>query len=179
MDGTASTAGSLLNALSSVAAGRPSSEGSPLDPTLLAGRSAREVLDAVLEAVRPIDGTQDAEAARAAIRDALSELLTAFPEADLLNLTSEQRFLAIERYSALDVFRRFDLDVGKSIRDNSPTATTALARLKEVRDYIKEAVAASFRKLHDAGRSITTQRVTRVVRAALHDTFEVFASYTE
>jgi hypothetical protein len=179
MDGTASTAGSLFNALSSVAAGRPSSEGSPLDPTLLAGRSAREVLDAVLEAVRPIDGTQDAEAARAAIRDALSELLTTFPEADLLNLTPEQRLLAIERYSALDVFRRFDLDVGKSIRDKSPTATTALSRLKEVRDYIKETVAASFRKLRDAGRPITTQSVTRVVRSALRETFEVFASYAE
>ena len=179
MDGTASTAGSLFNALSSVAAGRPSSEGSPLDPTLLAGRSAREVLDAVLEAVRPIDGTQDAEAARAAIRDALSELLTTFPEADLLNLTPEQRLLAIERYSALDVFRRFDLDVGKSIRDKSPSATTALSRLKEVRDYIKETVAASFRKLRDAGRPVTTQSVTRVVRSALRDAFEVFASYAE
>jgi hypothetical protein len=97
----------LHTALSSLAAGRPAAPGSPLDPALLAGRSVQEVMDAVVEAVRPIDGTQDAEATRAAIRDALSELLTRFPEADLLNLDPEQRSFAIERYSAIDVFRRF------------------------------------------------------------------------
>ena len=48
-------------------------------------------MDAIVEAVRPADGTQDAEANRAAIKDALSELLTMFPDADLLNLTEDQR----------------------------------------------------------------------------------------
>jgi hypothetical protein len=179
MGGTAATAGALHSALSNVAAGRPASPGSPLDPTLLAGRSADEVLNAVLEAVRPIDGTQDAEASRAAIRDALSDLLTLFPEADLLNLSAEQRLFAIERYAAIDVFRRFDLDVGKAIRDKAPSATTALSRLKEVRDYIKEAVAASFRDSRDLGQRVTAGHVSHVVTDALRATFDVFASYAE
>lgn len=80
---------------------------------MLAGRSAKEVIDAVVEAVRPADGTQDAEASRAAINDALSELLTIFPDADLLNLNDEQRQLAIQRFVAIDVYRRFALDLGK------------------------------------------------------------------
>lgn len=179
MGGTASTAGALHDALSSVAAGQPSSPGSPLDPALLAGRSVEEVMDAVVEAVRPIDGTQDAEAARAAIRDALSELLTRFPEADLLNLDAEQRAFAIERYTALDVFRRFDLDVGQTIRDKALSATVALSRLKQVRDYVRETVAASFRRLRDAGRAITAGRVSQVVTDALRETFQVFEGYAE
>jgi len=77
---TAATAGALGGALAGVAAGQPATPGSPLDPALLAGRSVNEVMDAVVEAVRPVDGTQDAEAERAAIRDALSELLTRFPD---------------------------------------------------------------------------------------------------
>jgi hypothetical protein len=177
--GTASTAGALHGALSSVAAGQPAAPGSPLDPALLAGRSAQEVMDAVIEAVRPIDGTQDAEAARAAIRDALSELLTRFPEADLLNLDPDQRSFVIERYSAIDVFKRFDLDVGQAIREKAPSATAALSRLKQVRDYIRETVAASFRKLRDAGRTVTAGRVSQIVRDALNDTFQVFEGYAE
>ncbi len=136
-------------------------------------------MDAVVEAVRPIDGTQDAEAARAAIKDALSELLTRFPEADLLNLDAEQRVFAIERYTALDVFRRFELDVGKAIVEKAPSAVTALSRLKQVRDYVKETVAASFRRLRDAGRAITSGRVSQVVQDALAETFHVFEGYAE
>ena len=176
--GTASTAGSLYGALSSVAGGQAPSPGSPLDPVLLAGRSAREIMDAVVEAVRPADGTQDAEAARASIKDALSELLTMFPQADLINLTEDQRGFAIERFVAIDVYRRFQLDLGKTIQDKAPTATVGLARLKEVKNYIKETVAAVFRKLKAAGSRITVRRVNEFVRAALSETFQVFEGYT-
>jgi len=175
--GTASTAGALYGALSAVASGQAAGPGSPLDPALLAGRSAQEVIDAVVEAVRPIDGTQDAETGRAAIRDALSELLTRYPDAALISLTEEQRAFAIERYVAIDVFRRFDLDLGKTIRDKALSAVIGLSRMREVKDYVKETVAAAFRRLRDAGRIITAGRVSAVVRAALSDTLQVFEGY--
>jgi hypothetical protein len=175
--GTASTAGSLYGALSSVAAGQPAAPGSPLDRALLAGRSAREVMDAIVEAVRPADGTQDAEAGRRAIKDALSELLTMFPDADLLNLTEDQRATAIERYVAIDVYQRAMLDIGKAIQAKAPTATVALSRLKDVKDYIKQTVAAAFRKLRSAGHWVTTGHVSHLVRAALDETFRVFEEY--
>ncbi|MCX7318198.1 MAG: hypothetical protein NT113_01395 [Hyphomicrobiales bacterium] len=179
LGGTASTAQSLGSALANVANGQPANVGSPLDPALLTGRSAQEVMDAVVEAVRPTDGTQDAEAARAAIRDALSELLTQYPEADLLNLDSDQRDLVIERYTAIDVFRRFELDVGVAINEKSPTATVALARLKDARDYVKEIVGAEFRKLRDAGKRSTVDRINHVVREAVKETCIVFEGYGE
>lgn len=179
MGSTSTTAGTLHGALSGMASGQPFAAGNPLDPALLAGRSVDEVINAVVEAVRPVDGTQDAEAGRAAIRDALAELLTRFPGADLLNLDQEQRAFAIERYTALDVFRRLELDLGKTILEKAPSVTTALARLKQVRDYVKETVAAAFRKLRDAGRPVTSGAVTQVVRDALRDTFQVFEGYAE
>ena len=177
--GTAATAGALGGTLARVAGGQPAEPGSPLDPALLAGRNVQEVMDAVVEAVRPVDGTQDAEAERAAIRDALTELLTRFPDADLLNLAPEQRAFAIERFTAIDVFRRFELDVGKTIVEKAPSAVTALSRLKEVRDYVKQSVAAAFRKLRDAGRSLTSGRISEIVRDALRETFDVFEGYAE
>lgn len=179
MGSTAATAGALGSALDALAAGQPVEPGSPLDPAFLAGRSVDEIMDAVVEAVRPVDGTQDAEASRAAIRDALAELLTRFPNADLMGLTPEQREFAIERFTAHDVFRRFDLDVGQSIREKAPNVTTGLARLKQARDYVKETVAAAFRKLRDGGKTLTAGRVSAVVRDALRDTFDVFEGYAE
>lgn len=173
--GTAATARALYGALSNAAGDQAG--GNTLDRTLLAGRSAREVMDAVVEAVRPADGTQDAEASRASIKDALSELLTAFPNADLLELTEEQRGAAIERFVWNDVFRRLMLDVGKAIQDKAPSAVAGLSRLREVKDYVKQTVAASFRKLANAGHRMTTGRVGQIVRAAIEDTFQVFESY--
>lgn len=177
--GTAATAGALGGVLARVAGGQSAEPGSPLDPALLAGRNVQEVMDAVVEAVRPVDGTLDAEAERAAIREALTELLTRFPNADLLNLDAEQRTFAIERFTANDVYHRFTLDVGKTILEKAPNAMTALSRLKEVRDYVKQSVAAAFRKLRDAGRSLTSGRISQVVRDALRETFDVFEGYRE
>jgi hypothetical protein len=177
--GTASTAGNLYGALSSVAAGQPAAPGSPLDPALLAGRSAREVMDAVVEAVRPADGTQDAEASRTAIKDALSEVLTVFPDADLLNLTENQRETVIERFVAIDVYQRAMLDIGKTIQEKAPTATVAVSRLKEVKEYIKQTVAAAFRKLRSAGQRLTTGRINQFVRASLEEVFQVFEDYSQ
>jgi hypothetical protein len=177
--GTASAAGALYRALGGGGAGGEQTADSPLDATLFAGRDADEVIDAVIEIVRPIDGTQDAEAGRSALRNALSELLSRFPDANLLNLTDEQRAFAIERFVAVDVFQRINLDLGKALFEKAPSASTALSRLKQIKDYVKETVAASFRKLRDAGRRLTANGIGSIVRSALKDAFEVFEDYAE
>jgi hypothetical protein len=175
--GTATTAGALYGALSSAASGQAAAPGSPFDPALLAGRSASEIMDALVEAVRPTDGTQDAEASRLAIKNALSELLTQFPDADLFDLSEEQRIFAIERYVAFDVYNRFRLDVGKTIQDKAVTIATAMTRLKDIRDYIKENVSAAIRQVRTAGQAVNARSITRMVPQALEDTFRVFEDY--
>lgn len=177
--GTTQTADALYSALSGGTTDPEAATGSQLDPVLIAGLSADAVMDAVVEAVRPVDGTQDTEAGRAAIKDALADVLTRFPDADLLNLEEQHRELAIERYVASDVFRRFDLDLGKTIREKAPSAVTGLGRLKEVREYIRETVAASFRKLRDTGQRLAARRIIQIVQNALSETFQVFEGYAE
>lgn len=177
--GTASTATALHGTLSGIAGGAAGAQDGPLNRALLDGRSSREIMDAIVEAVRPADGTQDSEASRAAIKDALSELLGAYPDADLLELTDAQRDYAIEHFVAIDVFRRIDLDLGKMVREKAPTATVGLARLKEIKNYVKQSVAAAFRRLRDAGARLTKGRVNDTVRAALGETFKVFEGYAQ
>ena len=177
LGGTARTAGMLFGALSEAAAGQPSGPRNELDPAVLAGRSADEVMSAVVEAVRPVDGTQDSEASRVAIGKALSELLTQYPDADLLNLSEEQRILAVERFIAWDVFSRFELDLGKTIQENAPSITSALSRLKEVRDFITQTVAAEFRKLTGGPVALGSSKVAAIVHDALGRTIGVFEGY--
>jgi hypothetical protein len=178
--GTANTASALYSALSPSAAGvAEPAAGERLDRALLAGRSAEDIMDSVVEAVRPVDGTQDAEVSRAAIKDSLSELLTKFPDANLLELTDEERTFAIERFVALDVFRRFAIDLGKTIQDKVPSAALGLARLKEVKEYVKETVSAAFRRLVQSGRSVTSGKISEIVQSALLDALQVFEHYAQ
>lgn len=177
--GTISTASALYGALSSIVEGQPAVPGSLLDRALLAGKSAREIIDAVVEAIRPIDGTQDAEANRIAIKEALSKLLTLFPDADLLSLTEDQRAAAIENFVALDIYHRVVLDIGKTIQEKAQNAAEGLSRLKDVKDFIKETVAASFRKLSILGNIVNSRSVNIVVKAAIHGTFQVFEEWVQ
>jgi hypothetical protein len=177
--GTARTASSLYDALSAAASGQAAAPDSPLDPALLSGRSADEIMDAVVEAVRPVDGTQDAEASRDAIRNAPSDLLNRFPEAELLNLSASQRAYVIERYTALDVYNRFRLDVGKTLQEKAPSAAAALSRLRDVKDYIVQTVASAVRQTQGGVQPLNARRIASMARQALRETFDVFEGYLE
>jgi hypothetical protein len=177
--GTVAVANLLGNMLEATAESRGHADSGVLDTALWQGRSASEVMDALVEAVRPVDGTQDAEAERASIRSSLSDVLVRYPDADLLNLSVEQRTFAIERFTAMDVFHRYELDLGKTIQEKAKSAQIAVRRLKEIKDYIKESVSASFRKIAALGKRLTTGQISQVVMEALQNTFEVFEGYVE
>jgi len=134
-------------------------------------------MNAVVEAVRPVDGTQDTEASRYAINEALSDVLDRHPDADLLNLSEEERLVAIESYIAFDVFNRFDLDVGKHLRENAPSIGSELSRLREVKDYIRETVSEAFRDARTAAQSLDSARIGEIARSTLQESFEVFEGY--
>lgn len=132
-----------------------------------------------MEAVGPADGTQDTEASRKAIRGCLSDILERYPDANLLELSEEQRAFAVERYVALDVFQRYALDLGKTIQDKAPSPRAVLSRLKEVKEYIRETVSAAFRKLRGAGHNLSAGRIAQIVQGALLEAFQVFEHNTE
>jgi hypothetical protein len=169
---TIKTAGALYNTLSFGS----SKTASELDTSSLQGKSSDEITDAIIEAVRPIDGDLDSEASRDSMKNAFSELLDKDENSDLLNLTEDQKIFVIEKFVAGDVFKRFDLDLGKSIRKNSPTLANAMSRLKEAKDYIKETVASSFKKTVKKS-SLSARTIISIVKDALEDALHVFESY--
>lgn len=173
--GTAATAGRLNGVLQS---GRAPDGSALRDAALASGNDVNVVLDAIVEAASPADGTQDRESSRHAVRDALTDLLDRFPDADLLALTDAQREFVIERYAALDVYGRFCLDLKKTIMDKAPDPATALRRLRQVREFISQQVASAFRTVRERGAPATTANVARLTAQALRETLHVFEEYT-
>lgn len=178
--GTASTAERLGSALSGLASGRTRGPDVVVDPSVVEGRDADEVLRTIVEAVRPIDGTQDAEASREAIGQALAEVLKEHPKADLRNLTDEQRQLAVQEYVARDMFHRLVLDVGGAIKAHAATAKVYLKRLDQIRAYMRQTVAAAFRRLTaKPGAKVTRSQVSDLTRRAIADAISVFEGFIQ
>ena len=90
-----------------------------------------------------------------------------------------QKDFAIERFVSGDVFRRIDLDLGKNIREKSASTSDACRKLKEIRNYVRETVAASFRKLKSEGQTLSQEKVETIVSRAIHETCEIFEGYAE
>lgn len=176
--GSARTAGALYGALSAFADGQPA-PGTNVDPAILAGRSADEVMSAVVEAVRPVDGTQDTESARKAIQNALSELLEQNPDADLVELNEQEKLFVVERFLALDIYNHLFLDIGKAIQDKAPSIAAATSRLREIKNYVKQAVAAAFRKLNKQGQKLSASRVAAISRQCIEEAMHVFEGYAQ
>lgn len=177
MAGTARTAGGLYGVLEALSAGTALPPNVDLNPASLAGRTQSEIADAVADALRPIDGTQDTEAARDAMSRALSELLEQSPTADLTALTAPQIDQVIEAYIANDLTQRIELDVGKAVLDKAPNYADGVARLEEMKSYIRQEVARVFRAREAIGDRLDRQNATTLASAVIRDTFEIFESY--
>ena len=177
MGGTIRTAKTLYAALSSSTDPQSVEQHDSIDFSKLSGKSADEIMDVLVEVVQPIDGTLDSEASRVSIRDALSNLLDRFPDADMSMLSEEQRLFAVERYIATDIYNLFCRDMGKAIQDKASSAWEALSRLKDVKDYVTEIVSAQFRALGGFHQPLTGTNITHLARHALQQTLEVFEGY--
>jgi hypothetical protein len=177
MAGTSRTAGRLHGVLEALARGEVLAPELGVDAGALAGRDAKEIGDAIAEAIRPSDGTLDAEASRDAIAQAVSDLVDQVPGADLNALTPEQIGLVVERYVAYDLSHRIELDVGSHIQDKAPDAAAAVSRIEDMKGYVRECVAAQFRSARDAGRRLTRSAAASIANAVIEETFRVFADY--
>ena len=178
MSGGARKAGALYSMLSGGGGGRKGATPLPgLSSKELAGKSSKEIADIIIEHLCPIDGTQDAEASRNAMSDALGEFIDAHPEADLTALSAEQAQEVTELFVGEDIYRRAVLDIGQSIHKNAPTAREALARLEEIRHFIKESVLTCFREDAASLRNLSAQQATSLVTTITESVFRVFESY--
>ncbi|MCZ7581791.1 MAG: hypothetical protein M5U21_13410, partial [Fimbriimonadaceae bacterium] len=177
MGGAAARSGVLFGALDGLSDGTFDLTQLGFDSAGLAGRSAREIIDRVARFVSPSDGTQDAESSQRAVNAALSDLLENDQTVDITSLTEQQIDWVLERHVAYEIVQRIELDVGKAIVDNAPSAAAAIDRLNEMRDYVEATVAAAFRSHRRTNRLVDASAATRLARTVMQETFGVFEEY--
>lgn len=175
MGGSVFTAEALNAALLNLSTDQSFEETHPLYPATIKNQSAQKIIASIIETIRPIDGTQDAEASRTSINKALSEVLEQYPEADLQCLTDEQREFVVEQYLSEDIICRFELDVAESIRIKAPDVLTALIRLKEAHEYIRSSVRSIFANKENDGYSLNQGNFfISTIKKILEDTMYIF-----
>lgn len=179
MAATARTASALYNTLSALQTGQATRTDLGVDPATLAGRTAKEIMDVVMEAIRPSDGTQDAEANRQSIAIATADLLDQFPNADLTALLPDQIELLVERYVAHDLCQRVELDVGSQIETKAPDAATAVRRLEEMKDFVAAEVHSVLQARRDRGERLQRDRVATLITDCMQEIFRVFEEYLQ
>jgi len=179
MGRTARNAGALYGALHALGGRGEAPPDLKLDLKSLSGRSAREITDRLAEAISPNDGSQDSDANKESISQAITELLSANPDADLEALDDEQITGIVESYICNDILYRIELDVGNSIFDKAPNPATAQQRLDEMHSYIRQCVATAFEDKGGLNRNLSQRDVTRITRDIIQRTFEVFEEYIQ
>lgn len=172
MGGSARTASVLHSALTALANGEPLPQELGIDPQALVGLSPSEFADALVDAIRPIDGTQDAEATRDSVARALSDMLD--QNADITSLTPQQVDQVTASTLGYDVALRIELDVGKAIIAKAPTKGDGLERLQEMKDYVREIVAAEYAEERSSVGTVGRAAIERISRNAIQQAFEVF-----
>jgi hypothetical protein len=172
MGGSARTASVLHSALTALANGEPLPQELGIDPQALVGLSPSEFADALVDAIRPIDGTQDAEATRDSVARALSDMLD--QNADITSLTPQQVDQVTASTLGYDVALRIELDVGKAIIAKAPTKGDGLERLQEMKDYVREIVAAEYAEERASVGTVGRAAIERISRNAIQQAFEVF-----
>lgn len=172
MGGSARTASVLHSALTALANGEPLPQELGIDPQALVGLSPSEFADALVDAIRPLDGTQDAEATRDSVARALSDMLD--QNADITSLTPQQVDQVTASTLGYDVALRIELDVGKAIIAKAPTKGDGLERLQEMKDYVREIVAAEYAAERASVGTVGRAAIERISRNAIQQAFEVF-----
>jgi len=84
----------------------------------------------------------------------------------------------LERHLAYEVDNRLRLDIGQAVVRNATTPAAGMERLNEIRDYIVETVAFSFRNRRAQGTTLSATDAAAVSASALRDAYAVFEEYT-
>ena len=177
MASTALRAGALYGVLQALGNGTVPQVDLGIDPAGLAGHPVREIVDRIAEALSPSDGALDSEASRRSISWALCEFMHREPEADLLALTLGQIALAMELFIGADICSRIELDVGKTVFDRAPDLATAVDRFQEMKSYVRQLVAACFRRQSTDAGPLTQSGAVQLAERVIQETFDVFVSY--
>ena len=169
--GISQSAGNLWNVLTDLSEGQLQN--------LLAKQTADEIIRSIVNIVQKNFETLDNEVIRKSGYKALEHTLGVFPNADLKNLSVDERLYTIEVFVGTGIFHSIVLDVGMSIQKNAPSYKIALDRMEELYDFILSSVSSEFRAIVNRFNSVNSSQINKITEDAIENCLFVFESYIQ
>lgn len=136
--------------------------------------SAQTVIDAIVSQIIPEGGSIDEESAKDSMAQAMSELTAWDPSADLLALQDAQIWTLMQLYLGHEACNRMYADIGQLFESARFDPATVVHRTNEMRNFLKNAVAAQLETVRQATPNPTRQQLETLLREVVKTTFTVF-----
>lgn len=173
MGSSAARAGALYGALQGLAAGQNLAEFG-IDATQLRGLSQAEIIDRLVDALCPADGTQEAEASRDSAARALSDVVGGD---DVLDLSQDRIDQVVRAFLGNDVAHQIASDVGLAVLQKAASAKVGQQRLEEMQDYVREELGRRYDERRALSGALDRDSAATMSREVISDCFEIFESY--
>lgn len=136
--------------------------------------SAQTVIDAIISQIIPEGGSIDEESAKDSMAQAMSELTALDPSVDLLALQDAQIWTLMQLYLGHEACNRMYADIGQLFESARFDPATVVHRTNEMRNFLKNAVAAQLETVRQATPNPTRQQLETLLREVVQTTFTVF-----
>lgn len=138
------------------------------------GAAADDVVNAIVRELAPPGGSADEESLRDSMAAALSDLLAQEPDLDLLSLSQDDIWSLMSLFLAAEVANRVCFDMGQFFESSLIDPSTAVAREREMRDFIRSEVRVAVSTLQVGTANPTRAQLDDLMQRAVKTTFEVF-----
>lgn len=148
---------------------------SGLSPKDLRNCSVREAKDRIIEAIQPVDGSQDTESIRESLNQAMGDMLEIHEDASLDSLTEEQFDTLMSSFIAHEIYSHFMLEVGETLLAKG--GSQGVERANDVLDYIKAEVGRVYATFET--RPTSSKEAAGISNSVLEKTFSIFEGYIQ
>ena len=145
-----------------------------VDALRKSGATSDEVASAIVRELSLPGGSVDEESMRDSMAVALSELMQANPDIDLLSLGQDDIWSLIGLFLATAVVNRVCFDIGQALERSNVEPVIAVQREREMREFIKSEVKAALRDLRAENPNPSRTQMERLMQEAIQTTFQVF-----
>ncbi len=146
----------------------PETGGLTLDLAQLTGAPVEQAIEAILDVLCPPGGPTDAEMVRAAMNEALAQMLASETTFDAAEITRDDAIVLLERYIGETLYSRIAVDGSKAFERT--TDPVALVRAEnELRTFIAASVGAHLSEVLPLGGDLFSAAGVERAIAALVD----------
>lgn len=136
--------------------------------------SVRDVIDEVIGQLTTGGGSLEEESCKDSMAQAMAELIESQPNVDLLNMNDGDIWSLVEFFLAQEACNRLQLDIGQIFESSRFNPREVVARMNEMREYLKAEISAQMRTTRQGNPNPTSRQLESMMQQALQSTFAVY-----